>query len=105
MPIEKIQANDYNPNSVAPPEMELLDNEAKKPSYTLYPVYHSTEKLHNVGLHSKGISKLMSQLLLILKNNITENLSVKILHNHNLLNRQVACAEIHFPSNLIQKMN
>ena len=25
VPLDKIQANDYNPNSVAPPEMELLE--------------------------------------------------------------------------------
>jgi hypothetical protein len=25
VPIDKVQANDYNPNSVAPPEMELLE--------------------------------------------------------------------------------
>ncbi len=25
VPIDKITANDYNPNSVAPPEMELLE--------------------------------------------------------------------------------
>jgi hypothetical protein len=25
IPIEKIQANDYNPNVVAPPEMKLLE--------------------------------------------------------------------------------
>ena len=25
IPVEKIQANDYNPNVVAPPEMKLLE--------------------------------------------------------------------------------
>ena len=25
VPVEKIQANDYNPNVVAPPEMKLLE--------------------------------------------------------------------------------
>lgn len=34
VPIEKIQANDYNPNSVAPPEMELLEKSIWEDGYT-----------------------------------------------------------------------
>jgi ParB-like chromosome segregation protein Spo0J len=35
VPIEKIQANDYNPNSVAPPEMELLETSIWEDGYTM----------------------------------------------------------------------
>ena len=35
IPIEKIQANAYNPNSVAPPEMELLYQSIKEDGYTM----------------------------------------------------------------------
>lgn len=35
IPIEKIQANTYNPNSVAPPEMELLYQSIKADGYTM----------------------------------------------------------------------
>ena len=35
VPIEKIQANTYNPNSVAPPEMNLLYQSIKEDGYTL----------------------------------------------------------------------
>jgi len=35
IPIEKIQANDYNPNSVAPPEMELLETSIWEDGYTM----------------------------------------------------------------------
>lgn len=35
IPIEKIQANVYNPNSVAPPEMKLLYQSIKEDGYTM----------------------------------------------------------------------
>lgn len=35
IPIEKIQANSYNPNSVANPEMELLYQSIKEDGYTM----------------------------------------------------------------------
>lgn len=34
VPIEKVQANDYNPNSVAPPEMALLETSIWEDGYT-----------------------------------------------------------------------
>ena len=35
VPIEKIHANSYNPNSVAPPEIELLYKSIKEDGYTM----------------------------------------------------------------------
>ena len=35
IPIEKIQANTYNPNHVAPPEMDLLYQSIKEDGYTM----------------------------------------------------------------------
>lgn len=35
VPIEKIQANSYNPNAVAPPEMKLLYQSIKMDGYTM----------------------------------------------------------------------
>ena len=35
VPIEKIHANSYNPNSVAPPEMKLLYQSIKEDGYTM----------------------------------------------------------------------
>lgn len=35
VPINKIQANSYNPNSVAPPEMKLLYQSIKEDGYTM----------------------------------------------------------------------
>ena len=35
VPIEKIKANNYNPNSIAPPEMKLLYESIKADGYTM----------------------------------------------------------------------
>lgn len=34
VPLEKVKANDYNPNAVAPPEMELLETSIWEDGYT-----------------------------------------------------------------------
>lgn len=44
VPIDKVQANDYNPNSVAPPEMELLETSIWEDGYTMPVVcFYDTE--------------------------------------------------------------
>jgi len=44
IPVEKLRANEYNPNSVAPPEMELLYRSIKEDGYTMpIVVYHREE--------------------------------------------------------------
>jgi ParB-like chromosome segregation protein Spo0J len=41
IPVEKLRANEYNPNSVAPPEMKLLYDSIKEDGYTMpIVVYH-----------------------------------------------------------------
>ena len=45
IPLEKIVANDYNPNRVAAPEMELLKNSIEEDGYTQpIVVYHDKER-------------------------------------------------------------
>lgn len=43
VPIEKIQANSYNPNSVAPPEMKLLYKSVLEDGYTMPIVCYELE--------------------------------------------------------------
>jgi ParB-like chromosome segregation protein Spo0J len=44
IPVEKIRANEYNPNRVAPPEMELLYRSIKEDGYTMPIVcYHNAQ--------------------------------------------------------------
>ena len=55
VPIEKVTANDYNPNSVAPPEMELLETSIWEDGYTqpVVTVYDKERDLYVVvdGFH------------------------------------------------------
>lgn len=44
IPIEKIRANAYNPNAVAPPEMKLLYQSIKEDGYTMPIVCYYDEK-------------------------------------------------------------
>lgn len=44
VPLEKIRANTYNPNSVAPPEMELLEVSIWEDGYTMPIVCYYLEK-------------------------------------------------------------
>lgn len=59
VPIEKIRANEYNPNSVAPPEMKLLYDSIKEDGYTMPIVcyYHDKEDVYEIvdGFHRYGI--------------------------------------------------
>ena len=86
------------------PEMDLLDVNRPKLSHNLHPVYHSTEKLNFVGLNSKGISKLVFQLLSSLDNSIEENFSLHIKQKYQFFSRKDALYVIHFPSDL-KKLN
>ena len=45
VPVEKVEANSYNPNKVAPPEMQLLYDSIKEDGYTMPIVcYHDVER-------------------------------------------------------------
>lgn len=55
VPVEKIRANEYNPNKVAPPEMELLYQSIKEDGYTMPIVcyYHEEDDMYEIvdGFH------------------------------------------------------
>ncbi|WP_333813521.1 ParB/RepB/Spo0J family partition protein [Muricomes intestini] len=55
VPVEKIRANEYNPNSVAPPEMKLLYDSIKEDGYTMPIVcyYKEDEDMYEIvdGFH------------------------------------------------------
>lgn len=61
VPIEKIQANSYNPNSVATPEMNLLYQSIKKDGYTMPIVCYYLEEIDKYeivdGFHRYTIMK------------------------------------------------
>jgi ParB-like chromosome segregation protein Spo0J len=55
IPLEKLRANEYNPNSVAPPEMKLLYDSIKEDGYTMPIVvyYHEKDDMYEIvdGFH------------------------------------------------------
>ena len=61
VPVEKIKANTYNPNAVAPPEMKLLYESIKEDGYTMPIVcyYAKVEDLYVIvdGFHRYRIIK------------------------------------------------
>ena len=61
VPVEKIVANDYNPNTVASPEMKLLYDSIKEDGYTMPIVcYYDKDKDQYIivdGFHRSRIIK------------------------------------------------
>ena len=59
IPIEKLRANEYNPNRVAPPEMKLLYDSIKEDGYTMPIVvyYHDKDDVYEIvdGFHRYSI--------------------------------------------------
>ncbi len=60
-------------------------------------VYSSTEKLNDIGLHTKGISKIAVGLVEQIRGKITETLPNKILSQYNLESLENSLIQIHRP--------
>lgn len=83
--------------SIAHPEMEPL-SQASENRNSFQPVYSTTEKLRSRFLDSRGISKLMEQLVQASLPYIQETLPSGILEQYQLIEKKEALREIHFPS-------
>jgi ParB-like chromosome segregation protein Spo0J len=59
IPAERVQANDYNPNSVAPPEMRLLEHSITEDGYTQPIVAWLNEEKYEVvdGFHRNRVGR------------------------------------------------
>jgi len=59
VPADSVHANDYNPNSVAPPEMRLLEHSIREDGYTQPIVTFAGEELREVvdGFHRNRVGK------------------------------------------------
>jgi ATP-dependent DNA helicase RecG len=80
---------------------ELEKNEGTKQlAVKLQPVYHSTEKLSQRGLNSKGIEKITKTLILQISNKINDVLSEELQKEYHLIDRELAYKEIHYPSSI-----
>lgn len=94
IPISKVKANDYNPNSVAPPEMELLETSIWEDGYTqpVVVVYDDENDMYVVvdGFHrfmtlqnSDRIKKRENGMLpvVVLNKHISDRMASTIRHN------------------------
>ena len=59
VPIEKVKANDYNPNAVAPPEMELLETSIWEDGYT-QPVVTVYDKENDIYVVVDGFHRYLT---------------------------------------------
>jgi ParB-like chromosome segregation protein Spo0J len=59
VPLEKVESNDYNPNSVAPPEMQLLEHSITADGYTQPIVAWKRESVYEVvdGFHRNRVGR------------------------------------------------
>lgn len=66
---------------------------------TLQPIYHSTEKMKKGFLDSKGIQKVIQQIIELHINEVRETLPAHILAKYKLISRKEALIHVHFPAN------
>ncbi|MDP1745926.1 MAG: ATP-dependent DNA helicase RecG, partial [Bacteroidota bacterium] len=85
--------------NISHPEIDLVSAENTTFASTLQAVYNSTEKLKSRSLDSKGIARLQKSLVLLIKKNIPETLSNAIIERFQMLSREEAVKQIHFPQN------
>ena len=82
--------------SIAHPELDVFSEMLEK-GRSLQPVYSVTERLRLRRMDSKGLSKLMQDLLVLARGKIRETLPPKILLDEKLLSKKDALAAVHFP--------
>lgn len=85
--------------NIAHPEIELATEENTTFAPALQAVYHSTDKLKGRSLDTKGIARIQKVLSSLIKNNIPETLSKTIIERYQLMSREDAMKQIHFPQN------
>lgn len=94
VPVDKIKANDYNPNAVAPPEMELLEKSIWEDGYTqpIVTFYDSENDIYIVvdGFHRYCTIKNSQRIydreeghlpIVVIDKHISDRMASTIRHN------------------------
>lgn len=94
VPVEKVFANDYNPNVVAPPEMRLLELSIWEDGFTMPCVcYYEKEKDHYIlvdGFHRYQVLKTSKRIyerekgllpIVVIQKDISNRMASTIRHN------------------------
>jgi len=82
------------------PELEKWEDHEKSIRSALQPVYPSTEKLTQKGLHSKGINRLQEALWQQVKGHVGDTLDTNFISDHRLVALEEALLNIHFPRSI-----
>ncbi|CAI8344377.1 MAG: ATP-dependent DNA helicase RecG [Owenweeksia sp. TMED14] len=85
--------------SISHPELELATSLKMNNFSGLHPVYPSTEKLTASGLNSKGLSKLILELIKNPHRSRLDWIPESIVKSKNWPNRKIALKEMHYPKN------
>ncbi len=80
------------------PHPEITEYAKVKHEAGLQPVYSTTEKLTEKGLHSKGLEKLVKGLIEQLPGGLPETLPQTLLQQLHLMDRRTAFIQVHQPS-------
>ena len=83
--------------SIPHPDVDEANEESIKLQSALQAIYNSTESLKHRSLDSKGILKLQEHLRNLINNNIPESLPAAMRAKFNLIGREAAFKQIHFP--------
>jgi ATP-dependent DNA helicase RecG len=90
-------ANFSGKYNIVHPEVESVLKAQNVIRANLQAHYNTTEKLKKSFLHSKAMSKLVNNLLVILKDKLQETLPDYLLEKHKLISLKEALFNIHFP--------
>ena len=85
--------------SMPHPEMDLLSEFKKAGHSSIQPVYPSTEKLAKRNITNRVMRQLVQTVFEEIGNSFAENLPDNILVSMNLISKQEAMRNIHFPTN------
>ena len=112
VPIEKVVANDYNPNIVAPPEMRLLELSIWEDGYTMPCVcyYHKKEDKYELvdGFHRYTVMKTSRRIyerekgmlpVTVIEKDMSERMASTIRHN-----RARGVHQIELMSNIVSEL-
>jgi ATP-dependent DNA helicase RecG len=86
--------------NLAHPELEQVTEENTTLASSLQAVYNTTEKLKSRSIDSKSISRMVRTLVLLINNNIPETLSKEIIEQYQLMSKENALKQIHFPKDV-----
>lgn len=82
------------------PEIQLYNPQEIAEQGSLFPVYHTTEKMKKKGLDSKALAKIIRAVLPEALKYTRETLPEEVLQQHQLISKKEALTNIHFPKNL-----